>query len=57
MRLLGHQGTMTKRVALTIFYLDSAGFAGVMKAGKEDSGKALKSCGLAKWHFQSEKPG
>jgi hypothetical protein len=44
----GKQGTITKRVALTIFYLDSAGFAGFMKADNEDNGKALKSLGLAK---------
>jgi hypothetical protein len=39
---------MTKRVALTIFYLDSADFAAFMKADDEDNGKALKSLGLAK---------
>jgi hypothetical protein len=44
----GKQGTITKRVTLTIFYLDSAGFAGFMKADDEDNGKALKSLGLAK---------
>jgi hypothetical protein len=44
----GKQGTITKRVALTIFYLDSAGFAEFMKADNEDNGKALKSLGLAK---------
>jgi len=49
MRLLGpNRGTITKRVALTIFYLDSAGFAEFMKADNEDNGKALKSLGLAK---------
>ena len=49
MRLLGaNRGTITKRVALTIFYLDSAGFAEFMKAGNEDTGKALKSLGLTK---------
>ena len=49
MRLLGpNRGTITKRVALTIFYLDSADFAEFMKAGNEDNGKALKSLGLAK---------
>jgi putative tricarboxylic transport membrane protein len=31
-----------------IFYLDSAGFAGFMKADDEDNGKALKSLGPAK---------
>ena len=44
----GKQGTMTKRVALTIFYLDSAGFAEFIKADDEDNGKAPKSLGLAK---------
>jgi hypothetical protein len=44
----GQVGTITKRVALTIFYLDSAGFAEFMKADNEDNGKALKSLGLAK---------
>lgn len=39
---------MTKRVALPIFYLDSAGFAEFMKADNEDTDKALKSLGLAK---------
>ena len=49
MRLLGpNRSTITKRVALTIFYLDSAGFAEFMKADNEDTGKALKSLGLAK---------
>jgi hypothetical protein len=49
MRLLGpNRGTITKRVALTIFYLDSADFAEFMKAGNEDNGKALKFLGLAK---------
>jgi hypothetical protein len=45
---LGQVGTVTKRVALTIFYLDSAGFAEFMKADNEDNGKTLKSLGLVK---------
>jgi len=49
MRLLeASRATITKRVALAIFYLDSAGFAEFMKADNEDTGKALKSLGLAK---------
>jgi hypothetical protein len=45
---LGQVGTVTKRVALTIFYLDSVGFVEFMKADNEDNGKPLKSLGLAK---------
>jgi hypothetical protein len=48
MRLWGQGGHNNERVALTIFYLDSAGFAGFMKADDEDNGKALRSLGLAK---------
>jgi hypothetical protein len=44
----GQVGHNNGRVALTIFYLDSAGFAEFMKADNEDNGKALKSLGLAK---------
>ena len=39
---------MKKRVAVRIFYPDSAGFAEFMKADNEGNGKVLKSLGLAK---------
>ena len=47
-RIVGVVAILLVLVALTIFYPDSAGFAGVMKADDEDNGKALKSLGLAK---------
>ena len=44
----GQVGAMKKRVAVRIFYPDSAGFAEFMKADNEGNGKVLKSLGLAK---------